>query len=195
MTETASIYKGDTAGPWLVGHVLDNGALATLTGSYTCKIKVAGTAIDRAVTDLAVGNDRFIAALNPVETDTLAAGQYVVAIEVANASLIPPLRIEQHIILTVAEQIIGSSYVPEAATELERLTALKAALQDALLKAVGGTVVEVWNGRYGNKMKTQAMTYAEIQAALVEVDRMIAAEQAVLNGLPRRRPVAVRWNS
>ena len=59
----------------------------------------------------------------------------------------------------------------------------------------GGTVVEVWNGRYGNKMKTQAMTYAEIQAALVEVDRMIAAEQAVSNGLPRRRPVAVRWNS
>jgi len=89
--------------------------------------------------------------------------------------------------------IVDNAIGPVAQTELERLTALKAALQAALLKAAGGTVIEVWNGRYGNKMKYQAMKYAEINAALVEVDRLIAGEQRLAAGGSRRGAVELVW--
>jgi hypothetical protein len=194
MTETASIFKGDTGGPWNVGHRLDDGTLATLGVTYTCSIKVAGTAIERAVTDKTGDDKRFIAALTPTETNTLTPGQYVVAIEVINNSLTPPLRVETHIILTVSEQIVGSDHVPPAATELDRLNALKTALEDALLIAAGGAPVEVWNGRYGNKVKYQTMSYDQIEAALARVKRDIAAEERVAAGGSRRAPIGVFWN-
>jgi hypothetical protein len=194
MTETASIFKGDTGGPWNVGHRLDDGTLATLGVSYTCSIKVAGAGIERAVTDKTGDDKRFIAALTPTETNTLTPGQYVVAIEVINNGLTPPLRVETHIILTVSEQIVGSDHVPPAATELDRLTALKTALEDALLIAAGGAPVEVWNGRYGNKVKYLTMSYDQIEMALARVKRDIAAEQRVAAGGARRAPIGVFWN-
>lgn len=194
MTETASIYKGDTAGPWNVGHKLDDGTLATLTGSYSCTIKVSGTAIERAVTDKNGGNTRFIAALTPTETDTLPAGQYVLALEVANATLTPPLKVETHIILTVLDQVVGSTSTVSPPTELDRLNTLKEALEDAQLSAIGGATVEVWNGRYGNKMKMIAMSYDQIEAALSRVKRDIAAEGRAAAGGSRRAPVSVAWN-
>jgi len=95
--------------------------------------------------------------------------------------------------VALAVDIVDIAYTGPEPTELERLTALKAALQAALLKAAGGTVVEVWNGRYGNKMKYQSMKYAEINAALVEVDRLIAGEQRLAAGGSRRGAVELVW--
>jgi hypothetical protein len=195
MTETASIFKGDTAGPWNVGHMLDSGSLATLGVSYACTIKVAGAGIERAVTDKNGDNTRFIAALTPTETETLAPGQYVVAIEVANPTTVPPLRVETHIILTVTEQIVGSDHIPEPATTLERLQAHREQLLDAKDEAIGGIVVEVWNGRYGNKMKYNGMTYDQICAALDRVNREIAGEEAKAAGYGRRRAISIRYGN
>ena len=93
----------------------------------------------------------------------------------------------------LAVDVVVNAYAEPGGTELDRLAALKAALQDAALTAVTGSVVEVWNGRYGNKMKYQSMKYAEIQAALVEVDRLISAEQSVAAGGPRRGAVGLLW--
>ena len=94
----------------------------------------------------------------------------------------------------LAVDIVDSVLGPEPATTLERLQAHREKLLDAKDEAVGGTVVEVWNGRYGNKMKYQAMTYDEICAALERIEREIAGEQAVLAGRGRRAPVSLIWN-
>jgi hypothetical protein len=194
MTDTLSIYRGDTAGPWNVGVTGDDGALVNISAPWTCKIKVAGTAIDRAVGDRTVDNLRFIAALTPAETDTLEIGVYVVAIEIENTTTTPPLRREHHIVLTVTRHVVGSSDMPEPPSEIDRLTALKEALEDALLTASSGSPVEVWNGRYGNKVKYQTMSYDQIEAALSRVKRDLAAEQRVAAGGARRAPVGVFWN-
>lgn len=193
MTDTLSIYKGDTAGPWNVGVTGDDGALVNISAPWTCKIKVAGTAIDRAVTDRTVDNLRFIAALTPAETATLDIGIYVVAIEIENTTTVPPLRREHHIVLTVEKHVVGSTDMPEPPSEIDRLTALKEALEDALLIAAGGSPVEVWNGRYGNKVKYQTMSYDQIEAALSRVKRDIAAEQSAATGGKRRRAIALAW--
>lgn len=91
--------------------------------------------------------------------------------------------------------IVDNAIGPVAQTELERLTALKAALQAALLKAAGGTVIEVWNGRYGNKMKYQAMKYSEISAELMRVEQQIEGETNLAAGLKRRRGIGLAWSN
>ncbi len=97
--------------------------------------------------------------------------------------------VERAFAVNIVDTVIGA----EPATELDRLKALRTALQDAQLEAVGGRVTEVWNGRYGNKMKTITMTYDQIKAALQDVEREIAAQERVAAGGGRRASVAVVW--
>lgn len=77
--------------------------------------------------------------------------------------------------------------------ELGRLKAMLSALQDAQLAAASGRPQEVWNGRYGNKMKFSLMSYSEIKAAISDVNREIADVQRQLAGGSRRTPVMVAW--
>jgi hypothetical protein len=172
--------------------MLSDGTLATLTGSYTCKIKVAGAGIERAVSDKNGENTRFIAALTPSETTTLDAGQYVLAIEIENATLTPPLRLETHIILTVQEQIIGSDYVPSTTveTEVERITrelsearAARAALMN------GETVQEMW--RDGRRIIKKLPSLSEINATILTLERELADATSVAAGRPKRRAIGV----
>lgn len=97
--------------------------------------------------------------------------------------------------VALAVDIVDSAYTGPEPTELERLTALKTALQAALLKAAGGTVIEVWNGRYGNKMKYQAMKYSEISAELMRVEQQIEGETNLAAGLKRRRGIGLAWSN
>jgi hypothetical protein len=197
MTETASIYKGDT---FLkrVGYRLDDGTLATLPGSFTCKIKASAIGVERPVTDVGpdddgTANKRFLASLSPTETLAFPVGQHVVVVEIENTSTTPPLRKESHIILTVSEHGIGSTETLAPPTELDRLKAHREALLDAKDEAVGGSTIEVWNGRYGNKMKQQAMTYDQICTALERNRQEIATEERIAGGGSRRGGVAVVW--
>ncbi len=193
MTETASIYKGDTAGPWRVAAPLDDGTLPALPGAYTCKIKVAGTAIERSVTDIGPDDDgtanrRFLAALTPTETATLAAGQYVVAIEIENTGLTPPLRVETHIILTVSEQVIGSDYVPTLPDTLGELRADLAAVNAAIRKIVAGEMVkEVW--RDGRRIVRENPSYDMLMRHKAELERKIEEEGNLAEAGKRRRPI------
>ena len=196
MTETASIYKGDTGGPWNVGHRLDDGSLTPLTVAYTCKIRVAGAAIERAVTDKTADNLRFIAALTPTETNDLAAGQYVVAVEVENAALTPPLRAEKHIILTVNEHIVGSTFVPDlgdrTAELREELRQVRAA---RLSYFTGGVVQKARGGRYATEMWYAApKSLAEYDAMIATLEREIAIAEAVAAGKPKRGAIGLYWN-
>lgn len=196
MTESTSIYKGDTAGPWNVGHKLDDGTLATLTGSYTCTIKVAGTAIERAVTDLTADSKRFIAALTPTETATLTPGQYVVAIEVVNATTTPPLRVETHIILTVAEQIVGSDHVPTTPDPVTDLRAELAAVRAARIDLMTGKAVQkIRTGRYATEMWYASATLADYDKMIATLEREIAAAEAVAAGRPKRRAISLAWSN
>ena len=53
-------------------------------------------------------------------------------------------------------------------------------------ESIGGMPTEVWNGRYGNKVKYQAMTYPELRTELANVEREIANEERVAAGGSRR---------
>lgn len=196
MTETASIYKGDTGGPWNVGHRLDDGTLATLTVAYTCTIKVAGAAIERAVTVKNVDSTRFIAALEPTETATLDVGTHVVAIEVVNNSLTPPLRIETHIILTVEEQIVGSDHVPTTETEIERLTREITELKAQRINvASGNAVIDVW--REGRRIRKHISTIEELNSLirLLEAELVSAQVAAGVTTTSRRRAITLGYRN
>lgn len=96
-----------------------------------------------------------------------------------------------------AVNVVDTSIIEEDATptELERLRAYKEKLLDARDQAAdGGSVAEVWNGRYGTRMKYNAMTYDEIVKALLQVDRDIAALERVDSGGSRRSPIGIVWN-
>lgn len=97
--------------------------------------------------------------------------------------------------VALAVDVVDNAIGPEPQTALERLQAHREKLLDAKDEAVGGTVVEVWNGRYGNKMKYQAMSYEQICTSLERVEREIAGEQAILAGRGRRAPVSLIWNN
>lgn len=97
--------------------------------------------------------------------------------------------------VALAVDVVDNAIGPEPQTPLERLQTHREKLLDAKDEAVGGAVVEVWNGRYGNKMKYQAMSYEQICTALERVEREIAGEQAVLAGRGRRAPVSLIWNN
>lgn len=92
--------------------------------------------------------------------------------------------------------VVDSTVIETVAepTELERLQAYKEKLLDARDQAAdGGLVGEVWNGRYGTRMKYITMTYAEIAKALLQVDRDIAALERVASGGSRRAPIGITW--
>ena len=97
--------------------------------------------------------------------------------------------------VALAVDVVVNAYAEPGGTELDRLAALKEALQDAALTAVTGSVVEVWNGRYGNKMRYQPMKYEEIQSALVGVDRLIADATETAAGRPRRRAISLAYGN
>jgi len=182
MLEAQTATQGDSVGDWLVGHAIDG--VDQNISTYTCQVKVESY-VDRAVSVRTGDNLKFVVSLTSAETAAMPVGQHIISVIVANAG--SGYHQQVNGILTIQDS------TPEPATELDRLTALKEALQDAALTAVGGSVVEVWNGRYGNKMKYQPMKYAEIRAELVEVDRLIAAEQAVAAGGSRRGAAGLFW--
>lgn len=96
--------------------------------------------------------------------------------------------------LSFAVDVVDSTYVAAEPTELERLQAYKEKLLDARDQAAdGGLVAEVWNGRYGTRMKYSPMTYDQIEKALLQVDRDIAALERVAAGGTRRAPIGITW--
>lgn len=195
MTETLSIFKGDTAGPWSIGHVLQDGSDAALSSDYNCTIKVAGSAIERPVTDKNAENTKFLAALTPSETDMLAVGQYVVAIEIENTTLTPALRVETHIILTVSEQIVGSTYVPETQeTDVDRLTReiTEAKAQRALV-AQGKAVIDAW--RDGRRIRRHIPTMNELNDHIRQLEGELYQAQvdAGQNATPRRTAIGTGY--
>lgn len=197
MTETASIYKGENAGPWRVAIPLADGSLPTLPGAYTCRIKVSGTAIDRAVTDIGpdddgVANKRFVAGLTPTEANTLTANvpdgtHYLLAIEVANVAA--GLRKELHIILTVGQKVFDNAVTVETPKHLDWLKEQRTQLMEAQMNAIGGVAQQVSNGRYGNEVRYQIMTYDQISEALFRVNKEITA----ISGGRRRGHTQVVW--
>ncbi len=190
MLEARTIYQGDTPS-WRVGHDTDGGGtMADLSAGYACNILVVGTAIDRAVTVLESGNQNFIVSLTEAETSDLAKGSYVFSIKIRNASL--GFSSEDHGVLTV--EVRASANTPEPPNRIDRLRAREEALEDALDEAIGGKPVEVWNGRYGNKVKYEAMSYSEIEAALERVRVQIADETRVAAGGARRGAIGLVWN-
>jgi hypothetical protein len=197
MTDTLSIYKGDTAGPWNVGVTGDDGALVTITPPWTCKIKVAGTAIDRAVSDRTVDNKRFIAALTPAETDTLEVGLYVVAVEIENTTTTPPMRREHHIVLTVEKHVVGTTDVPAASeTEIERLTREISELKTQRINvASGNAVIDVW--REGRRIRKHVSTIDELNSLIRLLEGELVSAQVAAGVTPttRRRPIALVWNN
>lgn len=104
------IYAGDTSKVWEVGWVTSEPGvrpvtLADLDSNYACRIAVrawtgtgAGAEVmaARAVTTKNGANSRFRASLTPAETAALDPGDYVVGIELTNATLVPPLVQEVH---------------------------------------------------------------------------------------------------
>jgi hypothetical protein len=202
MTETALIYKGDT---FLrrFGYELDDGTLATLPGSYSCAIRVPGTAVDRPVTDIGpdddgTANKRFLASLTPAETVLFAAGQYIVAVEITNAALTPPLRVETHIILTVNEHIVGSTYVPDLGDRTAELTQLRTNLIECRAAMMeyftGGVVQKVRGGRYGTEMWYAApKSFAEYQELEAHLERKIAELESVAAGGRARSAIVGVW--
>lgn len=98
---------------------------------------------------------------------------------------------EQALAVDIVDSVVGA----EPATALERLQAHREKLLDAKDDAVNGAVVEVWNGRYGNKMKYQPMTYEQICTALQRVEAEIAGEEAKASGFGRRRAIGLGWNN
>lgn len=195
MTDTQSIYKGDTAGPWNVGVTRDDGSLETISAPWTCKIRVGGTAIDRAVSDRTADNLRFIAALTPAETLALSEQQYVVAIEIENPTTTPPVRREHHIILTVEKHVVGSSNLPDvAAMQLDMLREDRQQIWDAIAaKARGDLIKEVW--RDGRRLVNFDMSLADMRAVLDMFDAEIARREEVagISERPRRRAIGLLW--
>jgi hypothetical protein len=52
-----------------------------------------------------VGNTKFLAWLAPTDTATLPDGKsYIMAVEITNAALVPPLNVEQHLLIKVLTQ-------------------------------------------------------------------------------------------
>lgn len=105
MTINAATYQviGDNTPIWEVGFQtsLDGVTpvvMATLDGTYSCRIGVQGTTIDREITVKTGDNKYFRAWLTPAETATLS-GIVTVGIQISNASLVPPLVLEQQIVL------------------------------------------------------------------------------------------------
>lgn len=76
-------------------------------------------------------------------------------------------------------------------TDLEWLTLHLSRLKDALNDAISGSVVEVWNGRYGNKMKYTQMTYEQIEQAIIRCERRIEGEQRLAEGGSRRGGIEI----
>lgn len=190
--EPVTIFAGNSATLSLIGHRLTNGTLADLTTGYTCRLRVSGTTVDRVVTVMVADpenaaslNRYFAPVLLPSET-ALAAGEYIYILDIANAGTN---------FANTRQGLLTVSAVPaEPATELERLKVHREALLDARDAAVGGSVIEVWNGRYGNKMKYSAMTYAQITDALYANKREIADEElAASNDGRSRRAINLRW--
>lgn len=117
------IKQGDTAGIWRVGHVLSDPGVAPkvyadLTTGYSCKIRAVYEAdgteavAERAVSDLDADNTHFLAALLPAETASLNVGKVIVAVQLQNLSLTPPLRAERHYEVNVFESLAANQPDP-----------------------------------------------------------------------------------
>lgn len=80
--------------------------LSELDVNYTCKIQVAGTAINRAVTAKTADNKYFRGWLTPAETAPLTPGDYVLAMQISNATLTPELVKEKQFTLRISAQVV-----------------------------------------------------------------------------------------
>lgn len=189
MLEPKSIYPGNSTA-WYAGHDANGDGIGEdLSVGYTCRLRVIGTAIDRAVVTLVADdagnlNRRFLVALTPVETAALVATEYTIVIDIAKAAANWAATDEGK--LTILS-------VPAEASHLDWLKEHRTRLLEAKMEAIGGVPQEVWNGRYGNKVKYTVMTYAQICEALDRVDVEIAAETSVAAGGSRRAHTGLVW--
>lgn len=191
MLDTKTIFQGETP-TWHAGHDTDGaGTMADLSTGYACQVKVLDTAINRAVTALTDDKFNFIVSLTSAETAALVPGTYIVAIQLSKAAI--NFDGEDHGILVIEGSAFVAPYAVEPPTRIERLQAREAALEDALDEAISGGVSEVWNGRYGNRMKYEKMTYAEIETALIRVRAQIDDETRKASGGGIRSPIGVSW--
>lgn len=193
MLEAKTIYQGETP-TWLVGHDTDgNGTLADLSSGYTCKIKLAGTAIDRAVTVFEAGNLHYIVSLTSAETTALAVGQYIFAIQIANASL--GFNSEDQGILTVNTQIVDGTDTPDIASlELADLKQDRADVWSAIMaSARGERIKDVW--RDGRRVMRENMKVSELNDLLYRIDRMIQTKEFEMgtSTRPGRRAIGLIW--
>lgn len=109
-----SLFIGDSSPIWEVAFQTSAEGvtpieLATLDGTYSCRIAVQGTAIDRAITEKTADNKYFRAWLTPAETLQLTPGIKMVGIQIKNDSLTPPLVLEYQVVLNVSQGIVPNT--------------------------------------------------------------------------------------
>lgn len=107
---------GDTSCVWEVGFITSlQGVLpivlANLDGNFFCQLEVRDskgntTSVARNVTTKTVDNKRFTVWLTPAETAALGAGDWIVGIELRNATLTPPLVKELHKRVCLQGQVV-----------------------------------------------------------------------------------------
>ena len=115
MLMSKRIKQGNVSPVWRVAvqtfdadGVAVTGSFEDLSANYTCTVAVttAIPPIERVVTRLSTDNKRYLVQLTAVETDTMAVGSHKVAIEIENATLTPPFRVEAH-----EELVIDCEYI------------------------------------------------------------------------------------
>lgn len=193
MLEAKTIYQGETP-VWHAAHDTDGaGTLADLSSGYTCKVRVVGTAIDRAVSALTVDNKNFVVSLTKAETTALAAGAYIVAIQLENTSL--GFNAEDQGILTVNTQAIEGAETPDIATmELAALRQSRSDVWDAIMAAARGErIKEVW--RDGRRVVRENMSVKELREMLDLIDGMIRDKEIVMGlaSSPRRTAIGLAY--
>ncbi|WP_310530718.1 gpW family head-tail joining protein [Novosphingobium sp.] len=192
MLEAKTIYQGDTP-VWHVGHDTDGaGSMADLTAGYTCRVRVVGTAIDRAVTDQTADHLNFVVALTKVETAALAAGNYILAIQIENAGA--AFTAEDQGILTVKTQAI-EGVVDPVISEVDALKAELAQVRAGRIALMtGGVVQKVRNGRYATEIWYATASLSDYNMMIATLEREIAAADRIAGGGTRRSAISVVWN-
>lgn len=189
MPEARTIFQGDSTG-WYISR----GSLSLATG-YNCRIKVVGTAVDRAVTTLVADdagnpNRRFYAELTPAETALFALGTYVVIIQLATDS--GDYSDEDHYILTVQAQGIGGTDAPSPPTEADkwrdRINLVDAAIEARL---AGDAIREAW--RDGRRIIRESMTMKELTDLRLFYEQKLSGAELLASGGARRRGIPVRF--
>ena len=107
---------GDTSCVWEVGFITSAQGvlpivLANLDGNFFCRLEVRDskgnvTNVAKDITTKTGDNKRFTAWLTPAETTALGEGDWIVGIELRNATLVPPLIKELHKRVCLQKQVV-----------------------------------------------------------------------------------------